>query len=141
MADDFSDRVELRDVAIVGGGCYGTFYAGQMIRARERGKARYRRLLVVDRNPRCRFTAEVGNSRDRELVVAEWGEFFDQWLDQPRIPGASEPGDAIVPSPLMPHLMYQWLMRRAQVRWPDRVVEQRPLTAPIGTPYDSAAPD
>jgi hypothetical protein len=141
MVDDFSDRVELRDVAIVGGGCYGTFYAGQMIRARERGKARYRRLLVVDRDPRCRFTAEIGGSDDRELVVAEWGEFFDDWLDQPRIPAASPAGDAIVPSPLMPHLMYQWLVRRAQVRWPGRVVEQRPLTAPIDTPYDSAAPD
>jgi hypothetical protein len=141
MADDFSDRVELGDVAIVGGGCYGTFYAGQMIRARERGKARYRRLLVVDRDPRCRFAAEIGGSEDRQLVVAEWGEFFDDWLDQPRIPAASDAGDAIVPSPLMPHLMYQWLVRRARVRWPGRVVEQRPLTAPIGTPYDSAAPD
>ena len=140
MADDFSDRVELRDVAIVGGGCYGTFYAGQMIRARGRGKARYRRLLVVDRDPRCRFTAEIGGSEDRRLVVAEWGEFFDDWLDQPRSDG-SDPGDAIVPSPLMPHLMYQWLVRRARVRWPGRVVEQRALAAPTGTPYDSPAPD
>ena len=54
---------------------------------------------------------------DRELVVAEWGEFFDGWLDQPRMPGAAEPGDAIVPSPLMPHLMYQWLVRRARGQW------------------------
>src|SRR5918994_4786347 len=99
MADDFSDRVELRDVAIVGGGCYGTFYAGQMIRARERGKAGYRRLLVVDRDPRCRFAAEIGGSDDRQLVVAEWGDFFDHWLDQPRIP---EPRDAVVSSPLQP---------------------------------------
>jgi hypothetical protein len=141
MADDFSDRVELRDVAIVGGGCYGTFYAGQMIRARERGKVRYRRLLVVDRDPGCRFAADIGASDDRELVVAEWGEFFDRWLDQPRSPATAGPGDTIVPSPLMPHLMYQWLVRRAHDRWPGRVVEQRPLTAPIGTPYDAAAPD
>jgi hypothetical protein len=141
MADDFSDRPELRDVAIVGGGCYGTFYAGQMIRARERGKVGYRRLLVVDRDPRCRFTLEIGGDADRELVVAEWGDFFDGWLDRPRIGTSGEPGDAIVPSPLMPHLMYQWLVRRARARWPGRAVEQRPLTEPIGTPYDSAAPD
>src|SRR5918995_6288025 len=141
MADDFSDRVELRDVAIVGGGCYGTFYARQLIRARERGKAEYRRLLGVDRDPGCRFTAEIGTSEDRELVVADWAEFFDGWLDPARVPGGGGPGDAILPSPLMPHLMYQWLVRRARARWPGRVVEQRPLTAPIGTPYDSAAPD
>src|SRR5918996_1102544 len=106
MADDFSDRVELRDVAIVGGGCYGTFYAGQMIRARERGKAVYRRLLVVDRDPRCRFALELGGSGDRELVVAEWDEFFDQWLDQPPAPAGPAPGGAIPPPPFMPHLMY-----------------------------------
>jgi hypothetical protein len=141
MADDFSDRVELRDVAIVGGGCYGTFYAGQLLRARERDKVRYRRLLVVDRDPGCRFAAELGAGDDRELVVAEWDEFFDQWLDQPRDPLAPGPGDAIVPSPLMPHLMYHWLVRRAHARWPGRAVEQRPLTEPIGTPYDSAGPD
>jgi hypothetical protein len=140
MAADSSDRVELHDVAIVGGGCYGTFYAGQMIRARERDKVRYRRLLVVDRNPHCRFVGEIGPSDDRELVLAEWGNFFDRWLGQSRDP-AARPGDAIVPSPLMPHLMYQWLVRRAQARWPGRAVEQRPLTAPIGTPYDSAGPD
>jgi hypothetical protein len=141
MADDSSDSVELHDVAIVGGGCYGTFYAGQMIRARERKKVRYWRLLVVDRDPHCRFAREIGPADDRELVVAEWGEFFDRWLDQPRGPPAGTPGDAIVPSPLMPHLMYLWLERRARARWPGRTVEQRPLTAPIGTPYDTAAPD
>jgi hypothetical protein len=141
MADDFSERVELGDVAIVGGGCYGTFYAGQLIRAQEREKVRYRRLLVVDRDAQCRFAREIGAADDRELVVTEWGEFFDRWLDQVRPPATGAPGDAIVPSPLMPHLMYQWLLRRARGRWPGRTVEQRPLTTPIGTPYDSAAPD
>jgi hypothetical protein len=136
MADDSSARVVLGDVAIVGGGCYGTFYAGQLIRAAERGRAHYRRLLVVDRDPECRFGGEIGTGTDRELVVADWGEFFDGWLDQAR--GA---GDAIVPSPLMPHLMYEWLVRRARGRWPGRPVETRPLTEPVGTPYDATAPD
>jgi hypothetical protein len=141
MADEFSARVELRDVAIVGGGCYGTFYAGQMLRARERDKVRFRRLLVVDRDPRCRFTAEIGAAADCELVVADWDAFFDRWLDPSEGAGSDRTGDAIVPSPLMPHLMYQWLVRRARARWPGRAVEQRPLTEPIGTPYDVAAPD
>src|SRR5919108_6669348 len=131
MADDSSDRVELRDVAIVGGGCYGTFYAGQLIRAAERGKVRYRRLLVVDRDPTCRFTAEIGPGSDRELVVAEWGEFFDQWLDRPA-PQAGA-GDAIVPSPLMPHLMYEWLGGRFRAPRTSRPTEPRALPQPIGS--------
>jgi hypothetical protein len=139
MADDSSDSVALRDVAIVGGGCYGTFYAAQLIRAAARGKARYRRLLVVDRDPGCRFAREIGAGGDRELVVDDWGRFFDHWLDRPS-PLAGE-GDAIVPSPLMPHLMYQWLVRRARARWPGRPVEPRSVTAAIGTPYDATGPD
>jgi hypothetical protein len=140
MADDSFGRIELRDVVIVGGGCYGTFYAGQLIRAAERGKTRYRRVLVVDRDPSCRFATEIGAASDRELVVGDWGEFFDRWLDRPGDPTAGA-GDAIVPSPLMPHLMYEWLVRRARQRWPGRSVEPHPLTGPVGTPYDTAGPD
>lgn len=138
--DDSSPNVALRDVIIVGGGCYGTFYAGQLIRAAERGKASFRRLLIVDRNPRCRFAAEIGASDTRRLVVQEWGEFFDAYLGG--VDGsAGESGDAIVPSPLMPHLMYEWLVRRARARWPARIVETRPVPAGPGTPYDVSAPD
>jgi len=140
MADDSSARVELRDVAIIGGGCYGTFYAGQLLRAAERGKAQFRRLLVVDRDPDCRFAREIGRAPDRELVVVDWGEFFDRWLDRPGGPEDGA-GDAIVPSPLMPHLMYEWLIRRARGRWPGRPIEPRALTAPIGTPYDTTGAD
>lgn len=41
----------------------------------------------------------------------------------------------------MPHLMFNWLMRRAGRLWPGRVVRQEPLTEPVGTPYDTLAPD
>jgi hypothetical protein len=134
-----SDSVLLRDVAIVGGGCYGTFYARQLIRAAERGAARFRRLLIVDHDPACRFVREVGPAGDRELVVADWGEFFDRWLDAS--PAGVKPPDAIVPSPLMPHLMYDWLVRRARARWPGRRIERRALPVGPGTPYDMLAPD
>ena len=39
----------MRDVIVVGGGCYGSFYAAQLARANARGKARFRRVVVVDR--------------------------------------------------------------------------------------------
>lgn len=139
--DDTSDRVVFRDVVIVGGGCYGTFYAGQLERARVRGRAAYRRLLVVDRNPACQMAREMGQDETRQLVTQEWGEFFDDYLAAVETPAPGEPTDAIVPSPLMPHLMYEWLVRRARERWPGRRVETRPVTAGSGTPYDASAPD
>jgi hypothetical protein len=136
------------EVVIVGGGCYGTFYARQLGLARERGRAEYGRLLVVDRDPGCQAARELGEAEDRRLVVSDWDAFFDQYLSA-KAGDAAHPGpdrlpaaeDVIVPSPLMPHLMYRWLVRRAGARWPGRVAETRPLPAGPGTPWDRAAPD
>ncbi|HLQ22196.1 MAG TPA: hypothetical protein VK132_03265 [Gemmatimonadales bacterium] len=138
ISEPTGPTASLSTVVIVGGGCYGTFYAGQLELARARGAATYRRLLVVDRDPDCRIATDLPPDPDRELVVSEWGAFFDRFLSEP--PSASGPPDAIVPSPLMPHLMYEWLLRGARARWPGRSVESRPLDVPIGTPYETVAP-
>src|SRR5205809_637836 len=59
----------MRDVVVVGGGCYGTFYAGQLAKAKQRGKAHFRRVVVVDRDPACRARGELGQAQDRTFVV------------------------------------------------------------------------
>jgi hypothetical protein len=141
MADDSSPELALRDVVIVGGGCYGTFYAGQLLRAAERGKVSYHSLLIVDRNPHCQFALEIGAGGNRRLIVQEWTDFFDGYLSGGTSRSHAEPDDAIVPSPLMPHLMYEWLVRRARSRWPERSVQTKPVPAGPGTPYDVTAPD
>jgi hypothetical protein len=130
--------VALGDVVIVGGGCYGTFYAGQLQRARERGAATWRRLLVVDRDPRCRAATELAATPDVELVVEAWDAFFDRYLAGSERSAAP---DTIVPSPLMPHLMFEWLLRRARARWPEREIRPEPVPVGPGTPYDAQAPD
>lgn len=156
VVPDLSEpAITLGEVVIVGGGCYGTFYARQLGQAKERGRASFDRLLLVDRDPGCRFVREVGAASDRQLIVSEWDEFFDQYLAaRAALPGAppdrlsagppsrpAGPPDVIVPSPLMPHLMYHWLLRQARRRWPGREVDTIPLPEGPGTPYDQAAPD
>lgn len=133
--------VRFGEVVIVGGGCYGTFYAKQLLAARQKSKAAFSRLLIVDRNPGCQFIRDVGDGDGAELVQAEWSAFFDQYLAQHQDLPPGDAPDVIVPSPLMPHLMYQWLERRAKVRWPGRTVATRPLERGPGTPYDREAPD
>lgn len=133
--------VELGRVIIIGGGCYGSFYTRQLEQARARGRARYSRILVIDRNPECQVARELPPDADRELVVADWSAFLDQYLAGRR-PGCQPgPGDVIVPSPLMPHLMYQWLLARARERWPERRIATAPISLEPGTPYDAVAPD
>ena len=51
--------IELGDIAIMGGGCYGTFYLGQLTAARRKDALRFRRLLVVDYDPDCQAAAQV----------------------------------------------------------------------------------
>ncbi len=71
---------------MVGGGCYGTFYASQLAKAKARGKTDHRTVIVVDRNPDCQAKRELGEARDREFVVSDWTTFFDEF-DRP---GADE---------------------------------------------------
>lgn len=137
-------------IVIVGGGCYGAYYVRQLRRAMAARALACERLLVVDRDPACRLattaladeTLDAEAARDipePELVAAEWSAFFADYLA--RAARAGENRDAIVPSPLMPHLMYEWLLRRARERWPDRQVETRSLAAAPPVPWERAAPD
>ena len=129
-------------IAIVGGGCYGSYYVRQLQRARRVGALAWERLLVVDRDAACRVATErAGQGSDAaELVVDGWSGFFGRWLAEA---GEHPTGrrDAIVPSPLMPHLMFEWLLERARARWPGRRVERIPLSSPPGTPWERASPD
>ena len=72
-----------------------------------------------------------------ELVLADWSSFFDQYFAN----ATPDSADAIVPSPLMPHLMYEWLLRRARARWPGREVATVPLAHPTSLPWERQAPD
>ena len=133
--------VEMRDVVIVGGGCYGTFYAGQLARARDKGKASFRRVMIVDRIPECRARKEFEPAPDRVFVTADWTGFFDDYLGSIEPTPDGEPGDYIVPSPHMPHLMFEWILRRARARWPGRAVTVEPVPGEMDTPYDRTGAD
>jgi hypothetical protein len=133
--------VGMRDVIVIGGGCYGTFYAAQLAKAKQRGRAVYRQVLIVDRDPECRASIELPPEADRRLVVAEWDAYFDRFLGEARPADRGEERDVIVPSPHMPHLMFEWLARRARQRFPDRDVTVPAVPGEMGTPYDRTAED
>jgi len=116
-------------VIVIGGGCYGTFYAAQLAKAKARDKIAYRNVVVVDRDPACRARRELGDAPDRRYVTAEWTAFFDEFL-----PAAAD--DEIVPSPHMPHLMFEWVLRRARARWPGRAIAIAPVPGDLAVPYD-----
>ncbi|MFN2571664.1 MAG: hypothetical protein ABR537_08655 [Gemmatimonadales bacterium] len=125
---------------MVGGGCYGTFYASQLAKAKSRGKTDYRTVIVVDRNADCQARRELGAAPDRQFVTADWTAFFDEWLSHAPPPTHDAGDDQIVPSPHMPHLMFEWVLRRARARWPARQVSVVPVPGDMRTPYDRPSP-
>ena len=140
MSDSLAPA-RMRDVVVVGGGCYGTFYATQLAKAKERGKAAYRTVVIVDRDERCRARLELPDTPDRMFVTSEWEAFFDRFLSTGRPSGVGAERDYIVPSPHMPHLMFEWLVRRARTRFTDRRFDVVPVPGALTLPYDRTASD
>jgi hypothetical protein len=127
----------LGDVVIIGGGCYGSFYTGQLLAGREKGLLTFGRLLIIDRDAGCQVARERSGTPGVEVVVAEWGEFLDGYLKEQQV----VQGDVIVPSPFMPHLFREWLLRQVGGRWPARDAASGPLTGEVGTPYERRGGD
>lgn len=129
-------------IVVIGGGCYGSWYAQQLTRAAQRGALHAREVVVVDRDPGCKVAGVLASGGydglPLRLEVAEWAGYLAEWLGQGPVALAS---DAMVPSPLMPHLCLDWLMDRARQRWPERPCRVVPLALSPPTPWERAAPD
>lgn len=128
------------DIIVVGGGCYGSYYVRQLRRARAAGALAWERLVVVDRDADC---AVAGDRDGLTMVTREWGSFFAEYLGAAAAAPARADGveHAIVPSPLMPHLMAQWVVSRARARWPGRGIRMAPLDAAVDVPWQRAGTD
>lgn len=135
-------RLDFGRIIVIGGGCYGSWYTGQLQRAIERGALTTPGIIVVDRDPGCRVAQALAAGSYRHAPVShqidDWQPFLGRWLNE--APQRLE-RDALVPSPLMPHLLLDWLVDRARARWPDRPLHIRPLNAAPPTPWERAAPD
>jgi len=129
-------------IVVVGGGCYGSYYVRQLGRAERAGAIGWDELVVVDRDQTCTVATLATGDRPPRLrfVTALWEDYFAQYLaaaadDVRRL------SDAIVPSPLMPHLMADWLAARARERWPRRGVRIAPIDEIPSIPWQRAGED
>jgi hypothetical protein len=130
---------EYGDIVVVGGGCYGSYYVRQLRRARAAGALGWQRLVVVDRDAQCAVSSDVDGVT---LVARDWTLFFNEYLAAAAERGADAVrADAIVPSPLMPHLMSHWLVSRARARWPGRGIRIAPLDGALDVPWQRTGDD
>ncbi|CAN5867730.1 hypothetical protein BH11GEM2_BH11GEM2_17270 [soil metagenome] len=138
-----SPPLEFGRVIVVGGGCYGSYYVRQLARAAAAGAVTWSRLIVVDRDPACAVALLPAIERPpaMHVEVATWDAYFARMLGEASERPETSARDAIVPSPLMPHLMAEWLVRRAQERWPARTVAVAPLAAAPAVPWQMTGAD
>ncbi len=87
-------------LAVIGGGEYGTYHARQLLRAVSAGELAAE-VLVVDRDPECRAFRELAGGV--VPVLADWAAFLRVWLP------SGGPDDHVIPAPLSPHLLWEWL--------------------------------
>lgn len=137
------------DIIVVGGGCYGSYYVRQLQRAAAAKALSWNRLLVIDRDLECQVARDATLAPAVTLVTREWGSFFAEYLGtraadrEARVTAApdSRLEDAIVPSPLMPHLMAQWVMSRARARWPGRMMRFAPVDGAVDVAWQRTGDD
>ena len=133
-------------VVVVGGGCYGSYYVRQLERAVHARAVEIARILVVDRDPACAVAAALAERAESppipiEVDARDWRVFFNEYLTSAAESPVSHARDAIVPSPLMPHLMAEWLVERAHGRWPDRRVHVEAFERLPNVPWERAGAD
>jgi hypothetical protein len=116
---------------ILGGGCYGTFYLRQLLRARDAEALSVSEIVVVDHNDTSRAASEHEPNDLVRYERSEWDDFFDQHL------GTQDASttDQFVPSPFNPHLGLAWLMRGIRQEYPEFELDLEPFSVLPGTPY------
>lgn len=114
---------------VLGGGCYGSFYTGQLIRAAEAGAIPRPEIVVVDHGEQPKAMRELAGDPRVRHVRQDWDDFFDAHFEDL----SADAEDQVVPPPFTPHLALAWLLRslrskRPSVSWEIEPFRQLPVT-------------
>lgn len=123
------------DFVIIGGGCYGSYYVGQLREARERGKLEWSRVAVLDRaGDGCQVAAV--EAPDVDVVCCEWTEFGERAFAEPELWMSGQ----LVPAPIAPHVVRHWLTAQLQAAGRTLSTKRWPAGPPEGLPYADVTP-
>lgn len=120
---------------IFGGGCYGSFYARQLLRAHDASATQVTEIVIVDHNEVPPAQQQLASPL-LKFVNQEWDAFCDEYFDAL----STESSDQIVPPPFTPHLALAWLLRRLPLDRPERHWSLEPIKRMPGTPFQNQSP-
>src|SRR5262245_24711689 len=116
---------------ILGGGCYGTFYARQLLRAQRAGALAGAQIIIVDHNAQPAAARDLEIARSVCFEPCSWDDFFDSFLED----ATTCSPDQCVPSPFTPHLGLGWLMRSLRGQYPTARLTLERFSRLPGTPF------
>ncbi|MCB1214585.1 MAG: hypothetical protein KDK66_03820 [Deltaproteobacteria bacterium] len=106
---------KVRDFHVVGGGCFGSHYVRQLLKARDYNHLEFRNIKVIDHNPHCALTrSDLLQAGQVSLVLADWEDYLSDFL-QKNLNQSETALDHWVPSPLSPHLLFLAFLRAAKL--------------------------
>ena len=111
-------------LVVIGGGQFGSYHARQLRKGVASGRVAGP-ITVVDRDPGCQAFRELGSAGGVRVEQASWQDYLRSWLR------TAAPEDHLVPAPLAPHLLWEWLADELRA---DRVPPPRDW----GLPYELA---
>jgi hypothetical protein len=90
-----------------------------------------------------RDTEAVAEYRGLPIAFEEsaWEPFFNQWFARAIAAPDNASHDAVVPSPLMPHLLSDWVESRVRAHRPGATVQRVPMSVNMETPWRRDSPD
>jgi hypothetical protein len=118
---------------VLGGGCYGTFYTRQLLRAADAGAIPIPPpdIVVVDHNHAPQVEREGLVDARVHVVRSDWDAFFDAHLGTL----APDADDQLVPPPFTPHLALAWLLRALKQDRPELDWRIEPFSILPVTPF------
>jgi hypothetical protein len=119
--------ISVPSFVVIGGAEIGAAAVRQLLRARQAGRLKTERIVVVDRDPHCRAAAF---SPPVHVEAAEWAAWLDEHLE------GLEPDAHLVPYHWAPHLFRDWMTSSLRTRGLD--VSPGDGLRPRGLPYEGA---
>ncbi len=81
----------------------GSYHASQLLKAVRSGRLQEDRILVVDRDSSCLAARKLAGATGVGFEFSDWLVFLRRWLK------SAARADYLVPAPVAPHLLWEWL--------------------------------
>ncbi|HEX5038402.1 MAG TPA: hypothetical protein VFX30_14700 [bacterium] len=128
------------DFILLGGGCFGSFYARQLLRGADR--LGVGTIHVVDKDPECRVRSDFGDAARIAYHIQDWKDFLIPYFETciARREAGETVTDQYVPPTFAPHILMELFIEEAAREIPSLRFERRPFEAEVGTPVDMLLP-